>query len=554
MLKLVFSLCLLLSSLALGDSGYYIKNYNIDIQISDKNIYTVEEKIDVHFLEPRRGIYRVIPEKYNGREIKISDIKSNADTYAKDEGNFIYLRLGNPNKYLMGDKTYIIKYKYNIGWDQNRNYDEVYYNLIGNDWDTNIEHLNFSITLPKDFDSKKINFTMGPRNSTNTSGVTWAVNGNTISGYTTRTLYPGESVTIALPLSEGYFNLKSVIFKFYLIEILVNLLIILFPIISFVIYKKYGEKRIIVDSIEFYPPDNLTPSELGYYAKGRISPRDITSMIFYWADKGYIKIVDTKGDMEIIKIVDKIKTDKEFELYLFNTLFLYGDNGISIKISQLKNVFYKHIDKSAEILETEIVLNKKELYTYKSFKLMGLTKLFPLFIIGIIIFYFSYLGEPNILSLSKEIILGVIASVISLYFSDKIKARTEYGNYILGRILGFKKFLFTAEKPKLEMLLDENPDYFYNILPYTIVLGVSDKWAKKFSDLSVPPPEWYTGSYGTDIFTTMILINSLNRSMTNLNNSMLSAPKAPSNFGGGSSSMGGGSSGGGAGGGGGGSW
>ena len=49
-------------------------------------------------------------------------------------------------------------------------------------------------------------------------------------------------------------------------------------------------------------------------------------------------------------------------------------------------------------------------------------------------------------------------------------------------------------------------------------------------------------------------MGSFNNSLSAFNDTMLSAPKAPSNFGGGSSSMGGGSSGGGAGGGGGGSW
>lgn len=39
-------------------------------------------------------------------------------------------------------------------------------------------------------------------------------------------------------------------------------------------------------------------------------------------------------------------------------------------------------------------------------------------------------------------------------------------------------FLETAEKEKLEQLVFEDPKYFYNILPYAYVLGVSDKWIK----------------------------------------------------------------------------
>ena len=44
--------------------------------------------------------------------------------------------------------------------------------------------------------------------SIDTSGVKWSVNGNIISGYTTIELNPKESVTIALPLPEGYFDFR----------------------------------------------------------------------------------------------------------------------------------------------------------------------------------------------------------------------------------------------------------------------------------------------------------------------------------------------------------
>ena len=48
-----------------------------------------------------------------------------------------------------------------------------------------------------------------------------------------------------------------------------------------------------------------------------------------------------------------------------------------------------------------------------------------------------------------------------------------------------------SEKEKLEMLVEQDPSYFYNILPYTYVLGVSNKWIKKFEDIKMEPPEWY---------------------------------------------------------------
>jgi len=64
-----------------------------------------------------------------------------------------------------------------------------------------------------------------------------------------------------------------------------------------------------------------------------------------------------------------------------------------------------------------------------------------------------------------------------------IRKRTEYGTQLLSKILGFKRFLELAEKDRLESLFAENPQYYYDILPYTYALGVSDTWIKKHAQI-----------------------------------------------------------------------
>ena len=93
------------------------------------------------------------------------------------------------------------------------------------------------------------------------------------------------------------------------------------------------------------------------------------------------------------------------------------------------------------------------------------------------------------------------------------------------------------------MVLKE-PTYFYDILPYTYVLGVSKKWISKFESINLMAPTWYDSpnNFSIDHFNSF-----MNNTISSANNSMSSSPNS-----GGSS--GGGSSGGGSGGGGGGSW
>ena len=79
-----------------------------------------------------------------------------------------------------------------------------------------------------------------------------------------------------------------------------------------------------------------------------------------------------------------------------------------------------------------------------------------------------------------------------------MKRKTEYGEKITAQVQGFRNFLITAEKSKLEALVSENPNYFYSILPYTYALNVSKKWIKKFENIPTPELDMGNFNYGSD--------------------------------------------------------
>lgn len=153
-------------------------------------------------------------------------------------------------------------------------------------------------------------------------------------------------------------------------------------------------------------------------------------------------------------------------------------------------------------------------------------------------------------------IIGYICIIIMLLFRIFMIKRTPFANEILGKIRGFKRFLRVAKKSKLEALVMENPTYFYDILPYTYVLDVSDKWIKKFEKINMKPPTWYESntSYNLTSFK-----DSVDSTMETARKVMTYSPASESSSdggsrGGSSGDSGGGSSGGGSGGGGGSSW
>ena len=137
----------------------------------------------------------------------------------------------------------------------------------------------------------------------------------------------------------------------------------------------------------------------------------------------------------------------------------------------------------------------------------------------------------------------MIGMAICLKYMPK---RTTYGKKMLTKIKGFKNYLETVEKDKLETLVMQDSEYFYNILPYAYVLGVSDIWINKFETISLEPPSWLDNSTTFDISSFDTFMNT---TIDYIQTSISSSPTDSSN-----DSSGGGSSGDGSGGGGGSSW
>ena len=104
---------------------------------------------------------------------------------------------------------------------------------------------------------------------------------------------------------------------------------------------------------------------------------------------------------------------------------------------------------------------------------------------------------------------------------------------------------------RINALAEENPSYFYDVLPYAYVFGLTDTWAKKFEPKNLAGHIGYSALGGDmyDLINMDIMIHHVQSSAFSRVSSALYADVS-----GGLSSGGGGSVGGGSGGGGGGGW
>lgn len=545
------------------DKPYYFSQYDVQMQVEENNTYHITEYISANFNEYRHGIIRNIPYKNTIRRAdgssasvraKIKNVRCNEDFSKSYSNGELSLQIGDENETVIGAVNYVISYDYVLGADTLDDADEFYYNIIGTEWDTYIENASFTITMPKEFDSDKLGFSTGSYGAEGTTNISYSAEGNTITGKILRTLYPYEGVTARLELPNGYFvfNEKAEYGRLAAIGVLA-LFAALFTVFAWV---KFGRDKKMLDIVEFYPPENMNCVELAYWYKGSASSKDVVPLLIELANEGYIEIEENAADsMNSNYAVARLKeydgTDEDKKRF-FNALFQSGKSKIyrADMEGSICDVIgfiadkYNMLDKHSRVFASNSIVMRIMCWVVCA-----------LCIFGQILICNACFYQARFAVLACSIAVTAAAAGFAFF----VRRRTDEGAKIKQQIHGFKMFLETAEKEKLEQLVFEDPKYFYNILPYAYVLGVSDKWIKKFESIAVAPPQWYRGAY---TYNNVMLWHFVDSTMRSATNAMLTPPsgegfggKGGSSFGGGSFIGGGGGfSGGGVGGGGGSSW
>ncbi|MFP3949381.1 MAG: DUF2207 domain-containing protein [Longimicrobiales bacterium] len=220
----------------------------------------------------------------------------------------------------------------------------------------------------------------------------------------------------------------------------------------------------------------------------------------------------------------------------------------SVKLSELRNRFYKHIDPIKSRVYRR--LKKKGLYDGRPDRAkqkwagIGFGLLVAGGITGIVL-----ASRPLPLLAPHPLAAGggiAGAGLVVLLFSRFMGVRTEKGVRALEEILGFRQFLERVEAPEYRRMIT-SPDLFEKYLPYAMALEAEDRWAKAFEDLYRSPPDWYQGSTTGSNFHTTAFTRQMRSFSSSAGKTMSSSPSSSSSSG----SGGGGSSGGGGGGGGG---
>lgn len=216
-------LLLLFSSLA-WSQGYYITDYHVDLKLREDSGLEVTETIKVFFQEQRRGIIRNIPYEGYSAMPQTADVAKRAqygETYSlhilnvsvddhpytnyTQDGNLV-IRIGDPDIYLRGDQTYVVKYLVYGALQEFETTAELPWNIIGNEWDAPIRNASFQISVPGNYalPEKDLLAYTGYRGSKEQNLTTRRLAGK-VTGEITQGLNQGQGLSVALRLPKDLF-------------------------------------------------------------------------------------------------------------------------------------------------------------------------------------------------------------------------------------------------------------------------------------------------------------------------------------------------------------
>lgn len=527
------------------------------------------------------GIERALPKKYNGHTLglKVLSVKDQSghnwkyETSTQNDNEV--LRIGDADKYVHGQQTYVISYSYNDAIRVLADHDELRWNTNGVQWQQPFLSLNARVhmdeALAQAATSKSCVYgglaAQNPCSITEQNGVT------TFS--VPRALQAGENLTYQIDFASGTFAdykdpaiVASVKKARYVIATLLAVgfvtVVLLSRRMSIKFGRPIGDKGLIVP--EYLPPKQVSVSESAAILSKSVGPAT-TAQIIDLAVRHYIKIYELPAEgifnkktpyrLEVTKPIDDLlQGEKTFMAALFGIPKI----GTTVEIKASDTTL-------AQKLQAQFSITKDQVYSSNYYVQTNNKKPYYLAFLAILLVWvclffasIALVDYAQAYAVVGCIIAGIGGAYALLCIARlaTLKQLSTEGTALRNYLYGLRDYMEIAEAERLKVLQSPqgaekkpvNTDdpallvkLYERVLPYAVVMGIEKDWAKQMAlyYTEATSPNWYSGTSTFQAAAFATAISSFSGSMNTY-----SSPSSSS----GSSSSGSGSGGGGGGGGG----
>lgn len=596
-----------------------ILNFDAVIQVQSDGSLLITEKITVRAAgdQIKRGIVRTIPVSYKSEDGKWihGDFAVQYALRGEEAENYRVQKSGQEVSIYFGDRDVLLEpgiYVYTFCYTLTRqlgfyeDFDELYWNVTGHNWDFPIEKAHCEVRLP---DGAHVLEAMAYEGKSGSTAKTAPVRQDErVLEFSSGKIYPpGEGMTVAVSWPKGVVaddigegslfaepSDKTALFA----GIAGLCLLFAYYLFAWMRVGRDPEKGVIIPRFE--PPDGFSPAMCRVFWKKNFDAKAFSASLVNIAVHKGLEIRESKGNQSLFIAKAKpagLSTEEEDAWKVLAS----GPSPLDLKV---RNRTILEIAKGkigaplVKKLDSYFKTNLKWflpglLFTFPiGFFASGMNiEAFPVFFllfwiagwsvgcfallrsvlqsfrqkqwasgIGATLFALPFWGGLGVAFFmlylfSSLMTLCILLVTIALHglFLFLLRAPTPLGQGMADQLAGFRLYLSVAEKDRLKILYSEQetPETFEKFLPYAMALDLENEWGNRFSavlERASYSPDWYQGSD----FSTRRPV----RFVSNLGKAVASATPAPrsSSSSSGSSGTRSGSSGGGRGGGGGGGW
>ncbi|WP_436643416.1 DUF2207 domain-containing protein [Microbaculum sp. FT89] len=538
-----------------GYSREAIRDFAVRIAVERDGSILVTEDIEVVALgyDIRRGIYRDIP--LGGAALGllgrarfdlVQALKNGQPEPHRIENDGANLRIyfGSPDVFLdQGVYRYRLVYRMSDQVRRFDDFDEIYWNVTGNEWSFPIENASAVVIPPPGAPVTQTAVYTGFYGQSGDDAVIGETAGGEPRFRTTRSLAPGEGMTVAVGWPPGYLDpitgsqrLTQWLERWgaYIAAAVSLGLVLLYYLI---VWAKVGRDPRGGTVIPVYHPE-IPPAAMRYIERMGFDDTCFAAAVINLAVKGHLTIAKDKKK-QTLKALDPADGTpmSPGEAVLYDGLFAYGDqitiqrssrSQLNAAASALKghfdktfNSIYFHRNRlwfALGVVITILGWATSAIFSARHVEALFLA-IFPAIftvVIGSAAFrawksmrQFGQSGEPGqivsavlqafivtvmaigisgvFLGIGTEI--GVIpfltligVGLLNVVFFHLLKAPTAIGRAALDEIEGTRLYLTVAEEDRLKFANppDKTPEHFHELLPYAIALDVETAWTEQF--------------------------------------------------------------------------
>ena len=323
-----------------------INNLHIDAHVNRDNSINIKETFDVTFNKSGLSeVIRLVPYKsvvyrdLNGKvkkdvaASKISNIEvggAEKTFYVDEITGTVTIGLKNYEKYKKGEtQSFSISYLYSMGKDYNKDFDDIYFNIVGTNSTLTIKNVSFMVELPDELNTDNIKIYYGTEGSTNT--LNYECSGNVIVGSIAK-LGPTEGITLRAVYKDGYLSYSG---TFGALEIISIILVCFMIGVAVYYFIKIKQRESVIVPVELTVPESLTPFTAEYLDHYECSDKSVIATIVQLANKGYLQINENKEKkIELIKKKDVPDNEAGVLKGLHEALFKYKETVVIDKIDE----------------------------------------------------------------------------------------------------------------------------------------------------------------------------------------------------------------------------